>query len=461
MAKITSLPDGVEFDAHEGESLLEAALRAELPLTHACGGRAKCSTCRVWVLAGLETCPPRTDAEQALAARLGLGDEVRLACQLRPCGDLRVRRLVIDETDLILSSQLDRPVPTRVGEVREVTVFFSDIVGFTTIAETLSPYDVMYLLNRYFVQAGEIIERNGGYIDKFVGDGMMALFGFEGEKDAPIRAVNAALQTLAAIDRMKPFVASMYDLDFDLRIGLHHGEALLGSVGTLGHERLTAIGDVVNVASRVEEANKEAGTRLLISDALYRLVEDQVEMLDFLRTRLRGTSERITLYEIQRLKPGVEASLNQRLVRGTERYAGREWLRAFAEDELAVGERRILELDKCDVVVHRGPNGYVAFNNACPHVRLPFYDREPPKEEHLDKLPPRHSVVSDDLGIVCRWHGSCYDLQTGEIRAWCPLLNPDGTSPGWEFLGDISKNLAPLEVFQCRIADGQLWISLE
>jgi class 3 adenylate cyclase len=228
------------------------------------------------VLAGLDRCPSRTDAERVLAERLGLGDEVRLACQLRPGGDLRVRRLVIDETDLMMTSQLDRSAATRVGEVREVAVFFSDVVGFTTIAETLSPYDVMYLLNRYFVRAGEIIERNGGYIDKFVGDGMMALFGVDGQKDAPIRAVNAALQMLAAIDRMKPFVASMYNLDFDLRIGLHHGEALLGSVGTLGHERLTAIGDVVNVASRVEGANKEAGTRLLISEALYRLVEEKV-----------------------------------------------------------------------------------------------------------------------------------------------------------------------------------------
>jgi ferredoxin len=206
MARIVSLPDGVEFDADEGETLLDAALRAELPLTHACGGRAKCSTCRVWVLAGLDGCSSRTEAEQALAKRLRLGDEVRLACQLRPGGDLRVRRLVLDETDLMMSNQLDRSVANRVGEVREVTVFFSDIVGFTTIAETLPPYDVMHLLNRYFVQAGEIIECNGGYIDKFLGDGMMALFGVDGQKDAPIRAVNAALQTLAAIDRMKPFV---------------------------------------------------------------------------------------------------------------------------------------------------------------------------------------------------------------------------------------------------------------
>ena len=74
MAKITSLPDDVEFDAHPGETLLEAALRAELPLTHACGGRAKCSTCRVWVLSGLDECPSRTEAERMLAERLGLDD---------------------------------------------------------------------------------------------------------------------------------------------------------------------------------------------------------------------------------------------------------------------------------------------------------------------------------------------------------------------------------------------------
>ncbi len=460
MAKVISLPDGVEFEITKEDTLLEAALRANLPLTHACGGRAKCSTCRVWVLDGLDSCLARNDAEQEMADRLGFGKEVRLACQVRSNGNLRIRRLILDETDLAMSSQLERSSATRAGEVRNVTIFFSDIQGFTSISESLSPYDVMYLLNRYFVQAGEIIERNGGYIDKFVGDGMMAIFGVDGQEDAPIRAVNAALQTLAAVDRMKPFVAAMYEAEFDIRIGLHYGEAVLGSVGSLGHERLTAIGDVVNVASRVEEANKEAGTRLLISEALHGIVEEDVDVLDFVRIRLRGTSERMTLYEIGQLKPEVDAKLNRTVSRETEHYAGREWLRAFLQDELAVGENRILDLEKCDVVVHRAPRGYVAFNNACPHLRLPMYDRLQPSQEHAAILPPA-SVVTDDLGIVCRWHQSCYDLHTGEIRVWCPTLNEDGTPPGFEFAGDVSKNRSPLEVFPCRLADGYVWISVE
>lgn len=460
MARVTSLPDNAVFDVAADETLLEAALRSGVPLTHACGGRAKCSTCRVWVLDGLEACPQRSPDEAVLADRLRLTDEVRLACQLRPEGELRVRRLVLDETDLVMSSQLDRAVATRAGEAKDVTIFFSDVADFTALSESLSPYDVMYLLNRYFVQAGEVIEQNGGYIDKFVGDGLMAIFGVDDEPDAPLRSVNAALQTLAAVDRMKPFFASMYDIDFDVRIGLHYGEAVIGTLGSIGHERLTAIGDVVNVASRVEAANKDAGTRLLISDALHEQVAEQVEVADFVRTRLRGTSERITLHEIARLKPDVEAELNKRELRETMLFAGRNWVRVLAEGELAIGDRRILEFEDCDVVVLRSADAYHAFNNACPHLHLPLFERRPSAGDG-ERPSSAESAITDDLGLVCRWHQSCFELQTGDIRDWCTKLNEDGTSPGMEYLGDISKNRAKLTVYPCRVHDGYLWIALD
>ena len=130
MAKVISLPDNVEIDVADGETLLEAALRSGIPLTHACGGRAKCSTCRVWVLDGLDAASPRSEAENVLAKRLPFGDEVRLACQLRPQGELRVRRLVLDETDLVMSNQLERTAATRTGDAKNVTIFFSDIADF-------------------------------------------------------------------------------------------------------------------------------------------------------------------------------------------------------------------------------------------------------------------------------------------------------------------------------------------
>ena len=467
MAKVYSLPDKVEFDVAAGETLLEAALRSGVSWAHACGGRAKCSTCRAWILEGLEACPQRTAEEASMAQRLGLADEVRLACQLRPESDLRLRRLVLDETDLMMSSQLDRAVATRTGEAKNVTIFFSDIANFTSLAEPLSPYDVMYLLNRYFVQVGDIIEQNGGYIDKFVGDGLMAIFGVDDQPNAPLRSINAALQTLAAVDHMKPFFASTYDADFDIRIGLHYGEAVIGSLGSIGHDRLTAIGDVVNVASRIEAANKDAGTRLLISEALFDQVEGKVEIADYVRMRLRGTSERITLHEIDGLTFEAAAELNAKERRETMQYAGKNWVRVFAEDELATGDRRILQFEDFDVAIVRGDNGHYAFNNACPHLHLPLYEPREVAEGDLGYFPgtqtprPANSTITDDLGVICRFHNSCFDLQTGDVRDWATRLQDDGTSPGWEFLGDISKNRTKLTVYPCRVHDGYLWIALE
>ena len=140
MTKATALPDRVDFDVAANETLLEAALRSGVPFAHACGGRAKCSTCRIWVLDGLEACPRRNPDEALMADRLRLADQIRLACQLRPQGELCFRRLVLDETDIMLTSQLGGSAATRSGESKHVAVFFSDIADFTSLAERLSPY---------------------------------------------------------------------------------------------------------------------------------------------------------------------------------------------------------------------------------------------------------------------------------------------------------------------------------
>ncbi|WP_174145007.1 adenylate/guanylate cyclase domain-containing protein [Leisingera sp. ANG59] len=459
MPRLRSQPDDIFFDIDPGETLLEAALRAGLPMTHVCGGHAKCSTCRVWVLEGLENCPERTGAEAEMAARLGLHPGIRLACQMRPKGGLTFRRLVLDETDLALTSQLHRRQPAKVGELQDVAVFFSDIQGFTSFSEALMPYDVMYLLNRYFAQMGEVIERNGGYIDKFIGDGMMALFGLDGDAAAPLRAVNAGLQCLTVIDRIKPFFKTMYDIDFEVRIGLHWGEAVIGTLGAPGHERLTAIGDAVNVASRAEQANKAAGTRFLVTESLFEQVKDQVEASDFIRVRLPGTTARQTLYEIARLLPAASAALTGQDNRETKRYAGRDWSRLMAEDTLPDGGQQIFEFADCDVAVLRRDGQLFAFNNACPHVHLPFFNRR----ENLDdpgQLRPDESRASSGE-LVCRWHNSRFDLATGEVISWCELLQPDGTSEGMEFLGDISKNKGPLRLYPLHVADGWVWIAFD
>jgi class 3 adenylate cyclase/nitrite reductase/ring-hydroxylating ferredoxin subunit len=465
MHRIACLPDKTQLSIGNGETILEASLRAGIPHVHACGGRAQCSTCRVWILEGLEHCSERSELERAIAGPLRFGPEVRLACQTKVSGDLRLRRLVLDETDLEITSQLAKPHLGRCGEVRTIAVLFCDIRDFTNLSQQLSPYDLMFVLNRYFFQMADVIERNGGHVQKFIGDAVMAVFGMDDTPDAPLHAIKAAMEMLAAADRMKPYMQAMYGRDFEVGLGLHYGAAVIGTLSGGREEGLTAIGETVNVASRIESANKEAGTRLLISEPLYRQVEKEVEVSDFIRVRLRGTNERMSLYEVIRLTPEAEARLSAQANRETIRFAGRQWTRLAGEDEIGDGGRRIFEFKGFDLVVLRKGNKYFACGNSCPHLHLPFFEKRDPAETGVLKSPtgreiPHDSQVTDDLGLVCRWHETCFDLQTGEAGNWAPRLQADGTSKGWEFMGDISKNRAPIKPLPCLVKDGVLWVAL-
>jgi class 3 adenylate cyclase/nitrite reductase/ring-hydroxylating ferredoxin subunit len=465
MPKIVCLPDKTQFSIGGGETILEASLRAGVQHAHACGGRAHCSTCRVWILEGLEHCSERSDLERAIAGPLRFGPEVRLACQTRVSGDLKLRRLVLDETDLEITSQLAKPRLGRSGEVKTIAVLFCDIREFTNLSQRLSPYDLMFVLNRYFFHMADAIERNGGLVEKFIGDAIMAIFGLDDTPDFPLRAVKAAVDMLGAADRMKSYMKTMYDMDFEIGIGLHYGEAVIGTVSGGREEKLAAIGETVNVASRIEGANKEAGTRLLISEALHQQVEGKVEVSDFLRVRLRGTDERMSLHEVTRLTPEAEAHLSAQDRRETMRFAGRQWTRLAGQDEIGDGERRVFELEGFDLVVLRRGERYFALNNACPHLNAPFFEKRDVGKDGFLTSPtgrqiPLDSRLTDDLGLVCRWHDSCFDLQTGEAREWAPILQADGTSKGWEFLGDISKNRAPIKPLPCVVRDGFLWVAL-
>ena len=449
MATIKCLPDGKTISLEPSETILEADLKADIPHAHACGGRAKCSTCRIIILKGLENCSPRTELEQVIASRLGFSAEVRLACQTKPQGDVAFRRLVLNETDLHIASQLLKKRTGPVGESKPIAVLFSDIRGFTTLAQTLSPYDVMFALNHHFHELGETIESNGGYIDNFIGDALMALFGVDGDKTAPFRSVKAAVEMLQANDRMSPYMEATYGHAFPIGIGVHYGEAVIGTLGSSSKERLTAIGDTVNVASRIEAANKEAGTRLLISSELYGLVKDDVIMDDFIRVKLRGTQERVSLYEISGIQPAALA--RDAAMRSSDpskqRHAGKTWTAVLSEDELPAASRKLVEMEAFDLLLIRSGENIFAFNNACPHLHFPLKD----------------SDVTEEGVLVCKWHQSCFDLFTGDIKAWCPGLDPDGTPKNAQLkpLGNLSKNRTPLTVFPARVDEGKIWVALE
>ena len=300
MSLIYFLPDEKEIEAIEGETILLAALRAGITHAHLCGGSARCSTCRVIIVEGLEHCAPRNAEEQSIAETLRLEPKVRLACQTVVTGKVKVRRLVTDILeDVDLTSLYVKGVePCSIGVEKYILILFSDIRGFTPFAESLLSYDVIHVLNLYFQKVGEVIGRHGGIINNYMGDGFMALFEADDPAEGALRAVRAGLDLLDAVQKLEPYLEELYQKSFQIRIGLHFGQVVAGKLGSPGNKKMTVIGDTVNFASRIEAANKQAGTQFLISEDTYGLVKTQVRVGRCVRLALPGKSGKYNLYEV-------------------------------------------------------------------------------------------------------------------------------------------------------------------
>ena len=303
MIRISYLPDARDVEASPAETILDAALRAGIKLTHACGRNARCSTCRVAIPDGLDNCTPRSEAEQAIADHLQFKPMIRLACQTQATGPMTVRRLVLDDEDeeLAVESMADSVVE-RAGEERHVAILFADIRGFTAFAERLLPYDVIHALNRYYRQIGQIIHRHGGVIDNYMGDGILTVFGLEATDRLVSRSIQAGLEMLDAVEAMKPYFEAIHGRSFDIGIGLHYGAVVVGSIGWGVSRRRTIVGDAVNFASRVEAANKTVASNFLMSEDAYHQVGNEVEVNQCPPWEIRGKTGMYQLYEVTGVK---------------------------------------------------------------------------------------------------------------------------------------------------------------
>jgi adenylate cyclase len=261
-------PDGREIAVPFGMSILEASQLCGIPHASVCGGRGRCSTCRVRVLVGIDKLPPASPQETAVLARAGAAVDVRLACQLRPTADVAIVPLlpagVGPRAAWPRASHLE-------GQEKEIVILFADLRGFTTLAQNRLPYDVVFILNRYFNAMGRAIETHGGHVDKFIGDGVMALFGVD---TGPARGARAALaaaramgEALAVLNRS---LSSGLERELKLGIGIHIGPAIVGEMGYGRATSLTAIGDAVNTASRLEQLTKEFAAELVLSESVAR-----------------------------------------------------------------------------------------------------------------------------------------------------------------------------------------------
>jgi adenylate cyclase len=260
-----SYGNGRTVRVSKGLSVLEASLRHNVPHASVCGGRARCSTCRIRVIGDCSTLPEPSAREAFVLARVGATDpSIRLACQLRPTSDLSFFQLFTPHT---ASVNAPAAQSSRIGQERYLVSLFVDMRGSTRLAEKRLPFDTVFIVNRFLAAVSQAVIAHGGQPNQFVGDGLLALFGLAAN---PATSCRQALQAASAIATN---VAELNQiLEHDLRepirfgIGIHGGEVIVGDIGYRDHMVFTALGDAVNVASRLQDMTKTLGCEAIVSD---------------------------------------------------------------------------------------------------------------------------------------------------------------------------------------------------
>jgi adenylate cyclase len=224
--------------------------------------------------------------------------------------------------------------PVLGGETREVTLFFSDVAGFSSFAERMNPAELVSLMNRYLSAMTDIIEKNGGFVDKYIGDAIVAVFGAPvADADHAANAVRAALACSAELEVLNAATAAADSPKISHRVGLNSGPALVGNIGSRRRFNYTAMGDCVNLASRLEGANKYFGTSILASESAKTLAGASFAWREIENIRVKGRAEPVRIFE-----PIAEAGRQtaEQLAR-TSSYA--EGLRRWRRRDFAGAEK--------------------------------------------------------------------------------------------------------------------------
>ena len=200
---------------------------------------------------------------------------------------MKVRRVIHDAIDRTLLQK------SNSAQEKTLAILFSDTRSFIAFSERHPAYDIVYIFIRYFLSCGESVLKNQGRIDKYIGDGLMAIFGLEGHAHPAQLTYVAALDMLSALEDFNEYRGTVYDEHFEIGIGIHYGPVVVGDLGHPAMTRFTAIGDTVNGAARVEAATKGNSARL-VSEQVYAALPETGWAPHI--TPVKGKSPPLTLY---------------------------------------------------------------------------------------------------------------------------------------------------------------------
>jgi adenylate cyclase len=260
----------------EGESILDAALKAGIPHYHTCGGNARCSTCRILVSKGAENLSAVNEKEAALREQLHFPKNTRLACQTYvEKGSVGVHRIIRDLSDITLYVGKGESGFDDLGEEKELVLFFLDIRDFTPFMETFLAFDVIHILRKLFTLFRTCIEASNGKIIETAGDGLYAVFGLNDPiKTGAIAAVETGFNIFKEMEKFNDnYVEKYFQHRFRIGIGLHLGSVIVGNVGLGINNNLTVMGLPVNIAARIQTATKDLNNSFIASATILELLE--------------------------------------------------------------------------------------------------------------------------------------------------------------------------------------------
>ncbi|MBP0110240.1 adenylate/guanylate cyclase domain-containing protein [Bradyrhizobium vignae] len=287
---LLSYGNGKTVRVPKGLSVLEASLRHNVPHASVCGGRARCSTCRIRIIGDHGALPQPSQREAFVLARVGTADpSIRLACQLRPDCDLSFFQLFTPHTH---AADGQASTPARIGQERYLVSLFVDMRGSTQLAEKRLPFDTVFIVNRFLGAVSQAVIESGGQPNQFVGDGMLALFGLSADPPTACRqALKAASSIAMHIDELNALLS--HDLRQPIRfgIGIHGGEVIIGDIGYRDHIVFTALGDAVNVAARLQDMTKTLACEAIVSEEVRRTADLAGDALPQQEVAIRGRDE--------------------------------------------------------------------------------------------------------------------------------------------------------------------------
>ena len=288
-----SYSNGPEVDAEKGMTLLEISQAHSVPHTALCGGKGRCTTCRVIIEEGANALPPPGDVEARSLAAVGASPQTRLACQIRPTEPTTVFRVFQPDGGRVRGHASQ-------GQERKLAVLFLDMRGFTARTTGQLPYDIVFLLNRFFDAVVPAITKDGGVVDKYMGDGLLAVFEKPDAAASASAGLKAAIDISHALDRFNEQLEAEGSPGIRIGMGLHLGDLVLGEIGAQGHAARTIIGDAVNVASRLESETKALGVELLVSQEVLKAAGMDLPPEGIRMFQLRGVADPIPALPVTR-----------------------------------------------------------------------------------------------------------------------------------------------------------------